>query len=72
MNQKRILPEKTTCVSNDQLYSFAVAELSHIVLLIHSGVSQHYYLGCKEYKKIENVSNIDLSLFFLSTEGTGH
>ncbi len=44
----RLLPKQTTRVCDDQLDSFAVAELSHMLLLIQGGVSQHYHLGHKE------------------------
>lgn len=54
MNKKGILPKQTTCVCDDQLYSFAVAELSDVLLLIQSGVGQHYYLGCKKIKNLKH------------------
>lgn len=43
----RNLPKQTTCVCNDQLDSFAVAELPDMLLLVQSRVRQHYHLGCK-------------------------
>lgn len=42
-----ILPKQTTRVSNYKFDSFAVAEFSHSLLLIQSGVSEHYYLWKK-------------------------
>lgn len=70
MNKKGILPKQTTCVCDDQLYSFAVAELSDVLLLIQSGVGQHYYLGCKKIKNKKFKTPTFLS--FLSAEGVGH
>lgn len=42
---QRALPKQTTSVGDNQLYSFAVAELAQMLLLIQRGVSQHYHLG---------------------------
>ncbi len=56
--EARILPEQTTCVSDDQLDSFAVAEFSHMLLLIQGGVRQHHHLVVKR--------DTDKTFFFFS------